>query len=82
MGAITAQYGLAEAVIGALNSGVDMLALANQGSYEETIVERVIDIITDAITTGRLERSRLESAAGRVRHLLARPTENRQTETP
>ena len=76
MGAITRQYGLGEAIVSALNAGVDMFALANQGSYEEDIVEQTIQIVTDAIRAGTLKQSRIESAAGRIRALRSRLVTN------
>lgn len=73
MGAITRQFGFADAIVSALNAGVDMLALANQGGdYEADIVDQAVQIITGAVESGRLDGARLEGAAARVTALRER----------
>ena len=72
MGAITRQFGFEEAVASSLNAGVDLLALANQTTYEDDITERTVDLIVDLVTSGRLPEKRVHEAAERVLRLRQR----------
>jgi len=75
MGAIARRYGFGEALVSALHAGVDMLALANQGTdYNEDIVDQAVQTVIDAVDSGRLELSRVEEAFGRCTNLRQRVT--------
>jgi len=70
--AITKRFGRDEAVVLALAAGCDLLLFANQQVYEPGIVKRVLDAVEAAVAGGRLPRSRIDEAYGRVTALLAR----------
>jgi beta-N-acetylhexosaminidase len=74
MGAISKQFGFAEAVARSLEAGVDLLLLANQTAYEDDITERTVDLIIDLVTSGRLPEGRVDEAAERVLRLRERLT--------
>jgi len=70
MGAITENYGFAEALILAINAGCDLIALANNAkSYDETLPLRAHGIIIDAVKTGKITRQRIEDANTRIKLL-------------
>ena len=76
MGAISRQFGFQEAICRCLGAGVDVLALANQTSYEDDITERTADLIVELVVSGRLPDRRIDEAAERVLQLRQRiPTE-------
>lgn len=68
MGAIVNQYGYAEAVALALEAGVDMLCLGNNGtSYNPDIVPQTVDIILQLVHDGKLTAERIHRSAERIR---------------
>ncbi len=63
MGAITQQYGRAEAIALALNAGCDLLIFSNNTAmYEPDIVPEVVDIIRAHLASGRISRQTLKRA--------------------
>ncbi|HNW91812.1 MAG TPA: glycoside hydrolase family 3 N-terminal domain-containing protein [bacterium] len=70
MGAITRQYGRAEAVARALNAGCDLLIFSNNApaGYEPGIVPEVVGIIRAHLASGLVSRERLRDA---LRHAAA-----------
>ncbi len=72
--AISDEYGTEEAAVLALMAGNDLLLIANQQTYDDRIVGRVVDAVVEAVTTGRLEASRVEEAWSRVQQLLGART--------
>jgi beta-N-acetylhexosaminidase len=69
MGAISKNFGFEEAVARCLNAGVDILALANQTTYEENITEAAVDLIVALVADGRLPEKRVVESAERVMRL-------------
>ncbi len=72
MKAITAHYGLAEALKLALNAGVDMLIFANNLDYDEAIATKAIVLIKRLIARGEIQLERIEEAYQRVMRLKSR----------
>jgi beta-N-acetylhexosaminidase len=73
MGAIGKHYGLEHAAGLALGAGVDVLLIANNTPVgETTAADRVLAAILNALATGTLQTSTVESALARIQHLRAR----------
>ena len=72
MRAIADNFGFEEAVARCLGAGVDVLALANQNTYEDDITERTADLIVRLVAEGRLSEARVDEAAERVLALRRR----------
>ncbi|MGW4501915.1 glycoside hydrolase family 3 N-terminal domain-containing protein [Micromonospora sp. NPDC004336] len=68
-GAAVAAGGVGPAAVRALAAGADLLCIGAQVDAE--LVERVVEEIVGALADGRLERARVEEAAGRVAALAA-----------
>ncbi|HEY7132421.1 MAG TPA: glycoside hydrolase family 3 N-terminal domain-containing protein, partial [Candidatus Limnocylindrales bacterium] len=68
--AITQRFGRDEAVLLALEAGNDLLLFANQQVYDPAVVSRVIEVVAQAVASGRIPRSRIAEASGRVRALF------------
>lgn len=70
MGAIVAEYGLAEAAVAAVNAGVDIVLLANQqGDYDPAQVYQVRDALAAAVADGTIPQARIADANERIRRL-------------
>ena len=69
MGAIRKHYGFEEAVVKAIEAGVDILAIANNSVFEEDVVARTVDIIRRAVETGRLDVERIDRSYRRIQAL-------------
>lgn len=68
MGAIVNQYGYAEAVALALEAGVDMLCLGNNGTdYNPDIVPETVEIILQLVRDGQVGAERIHQSAERIR---------------
>ncbi|MFZ5803043.1 MAG: beta-N-acetylhexosaminidase [Candidatus Omnitrophota bacterium] len=73
MGAITAHYGLGEALVLAIQAGCDLLILSNNGnSYDERAPYQAVEAIFDAVRTGRIPASRIVEASDRIGRLKNR----------
>lgn len=73
MRAITNQYGYEEAIRLAVEAGVDMLCLGNNGAeYNEDIVPKTVEIITNLVNEGVVSRDQIHESAERIRHLKAK----------
>ncbi len=78
MGAIRRYYGYEEAVLAAVDAGVDILAISNNVTFEEDIVSRTVEILRRAVAQGRISRGRIEQSYARIQRLKASlPTPNR-----
>jgi beta-N-acetylhexosaminidase len=76
MRAITAHYGLEEALVRAVLAGVDILIFGNNLDYDPDIVPRAIDILARGVEDGRLTRARIAASFGRIaaaKGMLAAP---------
>lgn len=77
MRAVTAHYGLEEAVLRAVEAGVDILVFGNNLDYDPDIVPKAVDILVRGVDSGRLSRQRIETSFERIRKakaLLAAPS--------
>ena len=69
MGAIRKHYGFEEAVLKAIEAGVDIVAIANNSVFEEDVVARTVEIIGRAVETGRLDVGRIDQSYRRIQAL-------------
>ena len=67
--AITTEFGLDEAVLLALEAGNDLLLLANQQTYDEDIVDHVVQTIVAAVDAGRVDEGTIDVAHDRIQQL-------------
>lgn len=72
MGAIRRYYGYEDAVLAAVDAGVDILAISNNVLYEEDVVSRTVAILRQAVASGRISRARIEQSYGRIQRLKQR----------
>jgi beta-N-acetylhexosaminidase len=68
--AIATSYGTEEAAVLALEAGNDLLLIANQQTYDEGVVGRVVDAIAAAVDDGRLTETQVDRAWRRVQDLF------------
>lgn len=67
MGAIAEHYSLGGAVERAINAGVDMIIIGNNGPiFEPDLTSRTIDLIFRAVCEGRISRARIAEAYERI----------------
>ncbi len=71
--AISAAYGTEEAAVLALDAGNDLLLIANQQTYDEAIIGRVVDAVAAAVDDGRLKETQIDRAWRRVQGLHLPP---------
>ncbi len=72
MKAITAHYGLEDALKLALNAGVDMLIFGNNLDYDEHIAQKALTIIKQCVEKNEISTSRIDEAYRRVMCLKSR----------
>ncbi|MEA3643899.1 MAG: beta-N-acetylhexosaminidase [Lamprobacter sp.] len=72
MDAIAQHHSPNEALIGALNAGVDVLLIANHRPYDPDRVPKTLAILRQALIAGRLSVSRVNAACARILALKAR----------
>ncbi len=72
MGAIRQHYGFEDAVLAAIDAGVDILAISNNVLFEEDVVSRTVQILRQAVARGRISRARIEQSYGRIQRLKQR----------
>jgi beta-N-acetylhexosaminidase len=72
MGAIRRHYGFEEAVLAAVDAGVDILAIANNSIFAEDAASRTVEILRRAVEQGRISRARIEQSYGRIQRLKGR----------
>jgi beta-N-acetylhexosaminidase len=68
--AITRAFGRDDAILLALEAGNDLLLLANQQVYDPAVVDRVVDVVSRAVASGRLPEDRIDEAWGRIQRLF------------
>jgi len=66
MRAITGHYGLEEAVLRAVEAGVDILVFGNNLDYDPDIVPKAVDILVRGVDSGRLTRDRIAASFERI----------------
>lgn len=72
MQAITDHYGLEEAVLLALQAGVDILLYANNMEYDPDIAEKLHNYIKKLVDEGKIARERIAESYERIMKLKAR----------
>jgi beta-N-acetylhexosaminidase len=72
MGAIRRHYGYEDAMLAAVDAGVDILAISNNVLYEEGVVSRTVQILQRAVAQGRISRVRIEQSYSRIQRLKQR----------
>lgn len=73
MGAIVDHYSLERALEMAINAGVDMVLVGNNGpAYEPDLTPRTFDLICRLVEQGRIPRQRIAEAYDRIMALKAR----------
>lgn len=67
MGAIARHYPLEEALAKAINAGVDVLCLSNNGDvYDSHIADKALDIIYRLVKTGKITPQRIDQSYQRI----------------
>jgi beta-N-acetylhexosaminidase len=80
MKAISAEYGLENAIHFAIDAGVDLLCFGNNMSYDLNIGEKAIGIILHLVESGKISETRIDESFQRItvlkRKLKKLPLEN------
>jgi len=66
MRAIAEHYGLAEAIVMAVEAGVDILVFGNNLDYDPEIVPKAVEILAKAVEDGRLPAERIAASYRRI----------------
>jgi beta-N-acetylhexosaminidase len=66
MGAVRFDYPLQERAIMAVNAGIDLLVFSNIKSRDTDLGVKIHAIIADAVRDGRIKRTRIEEAYGKI----------------
>jgi beta-N-acetylhexosaminidase len=67
MAAIRAHYGFEEALERAINAGVDLLCLSNNGGqYDPALASKAVEAIRGLVLSGRVTRERIDESWGRI----------------
>ena len=69
MGAISKEYGLESAVFRAIEAGVDILAFANNSTFDAAIVVKAVEIIKKLIKTKKISSERIDESFNRIMNL-------------
>jgi beta-N-acetylhexosaminidase len=72
MGAVRDDYALEERVVKAVNAGTDLLVFSNVTLRDPELGVKLHAIIADAVRNGRISRSRIEKAYGKISLLKRR----------
>ncbi len=72
MGAIADNYGFEDAVVRAVEAGVDVIAIGNNLAYDPEIASKTIDILAAAVSDGRLSEARIDASVRRIMALKAK----------
>jgi beta-N-acetylhexosaminidase len=76
MGAVSGDYSLDERVVKAVNAGTDLLVFSNVTLHDPELGTKLHAIIADAVRAGRISRSRIEKAYGKIMLLKRRIAEH------
>jgi beta-N-acetylhexosaminidase len=74
MRAVSDDYSLEERVVKAVNAGTDLLVFSNVSQRDPELGVKLHAIIADAVREGRISRSRIEKAYGKISLLKRRIT--------
>jgi beta-N-acetylhexosaminidase len=69
MGAIVNEYGFETAIQAAIEAGVDIIAMANNSTYEEDIVARTATLIQRLVEDGKISETRIDESYQRIQQL-------------
>ena len=72
MGAVSDDYSFEERVIKAVNAGTDLLVFSNVSGRDPELGPKIHAVIADAVRDGRISRTRIEEAYGRIKLLKRR----------
>jgi beta-N-acetylhexosaminidase len=75
MGAVRDDYSLEERVVKAVNAGTDLLVFSNVTLRDAELGTKLHAIIANAAREGRISRSRIEKAYGKIMLLKRRIAE-------
>ncbi len=68
MSAITKNYGLREALLHAINAGVDLLIFSNNGAtYNPNIANQALEIIVDLVRKNEITEERIDQSVQRIK---------------
>ena len=76
MGAVSDDYSFEERVIKAVNAGTDLLVFSNVSGRDPELGPKIHAVIADAVRDGRISRTRIEEAYGRIKLLKRRLAEH------
>ncbi|MCB0162473.1 MAG: glycoside hydrolase family 3, partial [Caldilineaceae bacterium] len=77
MGAIREFYTFEESIRKAIEAGLDILAIANNSIYDDTVMQRGVDVVRGLVTDGVVSVARIEESAARIQTLKQRLADNR-----
>lgn len=69
MNAIRTFCPLEEAITCAINAGADIINIGNTLEYREFICDEIVEIITRSIEQGKVQKSRIQDAIGRIERI-------------
>lgn len=72
MRAVSAHYGLKEAIFLAVDAGADILLLGNNLSYDETLPEKALTALLELVAEGRISPERLRQSWERIQAVKTR----------
>ena len=79
MKAISAHYGLENAVPLAIEAGIDLLCFGNNLSYDPNIASKAIDILARSVESGRISEARIDESYARVQMLKLQAGQERHS---
>ncbi len=69
MGAIATEYGLETAIFKAIEAGVDILAFANNSTFDVSIAQKAVEILKELIKTKKISEKRIDESYNRIMNL-------------
>lgn len=69
MAAISKNFTFEEAIVLAINAGVDVLVYGNnsKSGYDENLAQKVVKVIVEAVQSGKIDKNRIEESYQRIR---------------
>jgi len=78
MGAIAKEYGLESAIFRAIEAGVDILAFANNSTFDASIALKAVEILKRLIKTKKISSERIDESYNRIINLKKRVNHDRK----
>ena len=72
MKAISANFGLKEAIVRAVEAGVDLLTFANNSVFDPAVARTAVVILKEAVSDGTIPIERIKRSADRIQRLKKR----------